>query len=82
MCGYSKVLFYYLLNNNYRSILELMKLLSRIVQHLNLMPPSETDVAFYLQLGDKKIEVQSGWSQAFIKLIPRLKDLPQRKNIY
>ena len=82
MCGYSKVLFYYLLNNNYRSILELMKLLSRIVQHLNLMPPSETDIAFYLQLGDKKIEVQSGWSQAFIKLIPRLKDLPQRNNIY
>lgn len=60
-----QVLFYYLLNNNYRSILELMKLLSRIVQHLNLMPPSETDIAFYLQLGDKKIEVQSGWSQAF-----------------
>ena len=29
------------------------------------MPHSEAGIAFYLQLGDKKIEVQSGWGQTF-----------------
>lgn len=65
MCGHSKILFYYLPNNNYRSILEPMKLLSHIVQRLNLMPRSEASIALYLQLGDKKIEVQSGWGSDF-----------------
>ena len=69
MCGYSKILFYY---SSYliiitAPILELMKVLSHIAQHFNLIPPFEAGMAFYLRLGNKKAEVQSGWTQIFLQ---------------
>lgn len=44
-----------------------MKVLSHIAQHFNLIPPSEAGMTFYLRLGDKKAEVQSGWTQIFLQ---------------